>query len=69
MRCDLFSLGCLMYYTLTLGKHPYDPIDKREAKIRAGKPPNLSALPPSFPEAAHLIGCYLGTCTCGGDVW
>lgn len=64
LKSDLFSLACLMFYTLTLGKHPYDPLPRREDKIRLGQDPDLSSLNDS-PEAQHVIGCFLGRCTCG----
>jgi hypothetical protein len=64
LKSDLFSLACLMFYTLTLGKHPYDPVARREEKIRLGQEPDLTPLNDS-PEAQHVIGCFLGHCTCG----
>ncbi len=41
---DLFSLGCLMYFTISLGGHPFDPVTTREASLREGRRPQLGGL-------------------------
>lgn len=50
---DIFSLGCLMYYTLTGGEHPFGARMQRDSNVVARKF-DLSALD-QFPEAQALI--------------
>jgi serine/threonine protein kinase len=66
MQSDLFALGCLVHYTLTLGRHPYDPLPRRADKSRRMRAPSLSMLQDS-PAAQHLVGCLMGFCTCGSS--
>lgn len=37
LTVDVFSLGCVFYFTITLGEHPYGEWFEREANIAAGK--------------------------------
>ncbi|XP_044759488.1 serine/threonine-protein kinase/endoribonuclease IRE1 [Coccinella septempunctata] len=41
---DIFSLGCLFYYVLSEGKHPFGDIVYRTANIATGKPCDLQSL-------------------------
>ncbi|KAK3586701.1 hypothetical protein CHS0354_039173 [Potamilus streckersoni] len=41
---DIFSAGCVMYYVLTMGKHPFGEALKRQANIMNGEY-NLDSLP------------------------
>lgn len=50
---DIFSLGCLMYYVISRGKHPFGDRVEREVNILNNKF-DLSALD-SMPEAQDLI--------------
>lgn len=34
---DVFSLGCIYYYVLTRGKHPFGEVLKRQANIMQGE--------------------------------
>lgn len=54
---DIFSLGCVMYYCLTGGAHPFGGNYERDTNIMRGNA-NLSALS-AAPEAANLIGAML----------
>eukprot|EP01088_Endostelium_zonatum_P009381 TRINITY_DN2259_c0_g1_i1.p1 TRINITY_DN2259_c0_g1~~TRINITY_DN2259_c0_g1_i1.p1 ORF type:complete len:396 (-),score=138.82 TRINITY_DN2259_c0_g1_i1:18-1205(-) len=36
-KSDLFSLGCLMYYIWTEGRHPFGVVEEREANIKVGR--------------------------------
>jgi len=54
---DVFSAGCVMFFVLTKGQHPFGETVERELNIAHGRM-DLSAL--SFsPEARDLIGCML----------
>lgn len=51
-KVDIFSMGCLVYYVLTGGLHPFGPSYEREFNIRKSQPtlhPSLS------PEARDLV--------------
>ncbi|XP_057419159.1 serine/threonine-protein kinase/endoribonuclease IRE1-like [Lotus japonicus] len=50
---DSFSLGCLIFFCLTSGGHPFDPLLERQKNIMCGVS-NISAVQHS-PEAFHLI--------------
>eukprot|EP00124_Ichthyophonus_hoferi_P001609 Ihof_evm9s88 gene=Ihof_evmTU9s88 len=50
---DIFSAGCVFYYVLSGGKHPFDPTFERERNIRLNKS-SLSAIESSI-EAYDLI--------------
>lgn len=54
---DIFSLGCVMYYCLTGGAHPFGGNYERDTNIMRGNA-NLSALS-KVPEAVNLIGAML----------
>ena len=60
---DIFSLGCIFYYCLTNGQHPFDKQDKfmREANIVKGtyNIDALGCLGDYQWEARHLIGAML----------
>lgn len=51
---DAFSMGCIIYYTLTRGKHPFGDRYSRERNILQSKY-NLSALNQKYYEARDLI--------------
>jgi len=51
---DVFSMGCIFYYTLTYGKHPFGDKYSRERNILHGKY-DLSELENKNFEAKHLI--------------
>jgi serine/threonine-protein kinase/endoribonuclease IRE1 len=66
---DLFAAGCILFFVLTRGRHPFGPHAVREANIAAGAA-DLSALEPApgsagpdpdepaplhLPEAADLV--------------
>lgn len=55
---DLFSLGCILFYCITGGKHPFGHNDERDKNIREGKQPDLSSIK-DFPEAFDLISSLL----------
>jgi serine/threonine protein kinase len=54
---DIFSLGCVLHYVLTLGEHPYGQWFEREANIMLGKV-DLAHLA-SLPDARELISLML----------
>jgi hypothetical protein len=54
---DIFSLGCVMHYCLTGGKHPFGGNFERDTNIMRGQP-NLLALA-SSPEAVNLVAAML----------
>jgi serine/threonine protein kinase len=54
---DVFSLGCVFYYILTLGEHPFGKWYEREANIMKGQA-NLQVLE-SFPDAMDLISSMI----------
>eukprot|EP00826_Nyctotherus_ovalis_P029311 TRINITY_DN2312_c0_g4_i3.p1 TRINITY_DN2312_c0_g4~~TRINITY_DN2312_c0_g4_i3.p1 ORF type:complete len:678 (-),score=169.58 TRINITY_DN2312_c0_g4_i3:297-2330(-) len=51
---DIFSMGCILYYSLSGGKHPFGDKFSRESNILQGKY-SLSDLKNNF-SASHLIG-------------
>ncbi|CAI9115826.1 OLC1v1016827C1 [Oldenlandia corymbosa var. corymbosa] len=56
---DLFSLGCVYYFCITAGEHPFgDDDSKRCQNIKNGNPPDLSFLDKQ-PEAKELISRLL----------
>ncbi|KAF8584577.1 kinase-like protein [Ramaria rubella] len=58
---DVFALGCLFYYTLTSGSHPFGDRFEREGNIMKGRM-NLCGLEQfgeEGSEAAHLISTML----------
>jgi serine/threonine protein kinase len=57
LNVDVFSLGCVYYYTLTLGKHPFGEWYEREANIVNNRM-NLSDLE-RFPDAYDLISSMI----------
>lgn len=56
-RVDIFSLGCVFYYVLVPGEHPFGQWFEREANIMCGKA-DLTPLE-SVPEAHDLISRML----------
>ena len=59
-RIDCFALGCLVFYTLTLGQHPFGrDAAEQVQRIRVGSEPQLRVLlnkkTPSAVEAADLV--------------
>jgi serine/threonine protein kinase len=50
---DVFSLGCVMYYCLTAGKHPFGEHYERDTNILRGLC-NLAPLH-KWPEAYNLV--------------
>ncbi|CAM9917432.1 unnamed protein product, partial [Phaeothamnion confervicola] len=55
---DVFSLGCVFYYCLDPGGHPFGESYERELNIiRAA--PRLDALGPPLADARHLVGLML----------
>ncbi|EXC21535.1 Serine/threonine-protein kinase/endoribonuclease ire-1 [Morus notabilis] len=56
-KMDLFSLGCILFYCITGGKHPFGHSDERDGNIRK-KQPDLSSIE-DFPEAFDLISSLL----------
>ena len=55
---DLFSLGCVLFYCITGGKHPFGHYYERDGNIRKEKQPDLSSIK-DFPEAFDLISSLL----------
>ncbi len=51
---DIFSMGCVLYYTLTLGKHPFGDKFSRERNILRGTS-DLSEIKDKNYEGLHLI--------------
>lgn len=51
---DAFSVGCLVYYVLTMGNHPFGKPREREANIAAKRPPRLDSLSDD-PTAQDLV--------------
>ena len=52
----MFALGCILFYALSRGAHPFGPRASREANILAGRP-NLDKLREQKEEiACHLAG-------------
>ena len=56
---DLFSLGCLIYYVVTWGAHPFGPRAAREVNILAGRADSSRLA--DQPEARSLISRLLST--------
>uniref|UniRef100_A0A383VZQ0 non-specific serine/threonine protein kinase n=1 Tax=Tetradesmus obliquus TaxID=3088 RepID=A0A383VZQ0_TETOB len=54
---DVFSLGCVMYYCLTAGKHPFGEQYERDTNILRGLC-NLAPLH-KWPEATNLVSAML----------
>jgi len=54
---DIFSLGCVIHYCCTGGRHPFGESYERDANILR-REPCLAALAP-LPEAANLVGAML----------
>uniref|UniRef100_A0A0D9WYP0 non-specific serine/threonine protein kinase n=1 Tax=Leersia perrieri TaxID=77586 RepID=A0A0D9WYP0_9ORYZ len=54
---DLFSLGCLIFYCITKGKHPFGEYYERDMKI-LNNPPDLFPVD-HIPEAVDLISQLL----------
>ncbi|KAJ7560303.1 hypothetical protein O6H91_04G123100 [Diphasiastrum complanatum] len=54
---DLFSLGCLLFFCVTGGEHPFGAQFERDRNIICGKA-DLFAIE-QFPEATHLIALLL----------
>jgi len=58
---DMFALGCVYYYCLTEGSHPFGAPDELENEIKNGEEPQLmpqpgwAALNVDGPEAVDLI--------------
>ncbi|XP_010092334.2 serine/threonine-protein kinase/endoribonuclease IRE1b [Morus notabilis] len=55
---DLFSLGCLIFYCITRGIHPFGDHDERNKNIKEENVKNMF-LVQDFPEASHLISLLL----------
>jgi serine/threonine-protein kinase/endoribonuclease IRE1 len=51
---DVFSMGCIIYYTLTRGKHPFGDRYSRERNILQSKY-NVSGLDQKYYEARDLV--------------
>jgi len=58
VRCgrgvDVFSLGCVFFYVITGGHHPYGQPVQREMNLLEGNPANLQRIE-NYPEAHDLI--------------
>ncbi|EXC24942.1 Serine/threonine-protein kinase ppk4 [Morus notabilis] len=55
---DLFNLGCLLFFCITGGMHPFGEDDYCNTNIRNENAVNLSSIK-NFPEALHLISLLL----------
>ncbi|XP_024029810.1 serine/threonine-protein kinase/endoribonuclease IRE1a [Morus notabilis] len=55
---DLFSLGCLLFFCITRGIHPFGEHDERNMNIKKDIVQNLNLLH-NFPEAFELISLLL----------
>ena len=60
---DIFSAGCLSYYTLTLGLHPFGSALSRQANILEGRLPDLGALNPDRHRHALALDLVEGMIT------
>ena len=58
---DIFALGCLYYYCLTRGGHPFGDPDEREYNIRQDRMSlsGLEGIGEGGPEAVGLITSML----------
>lgn len=54
---DVFSLGCLLFFCITQGQHPYGEHFLRDANIAKGTPDFFAI--EDMPEALHLIAALL----------
>ena len=54
IEVDMYSLGCVFFYGITQGSHPFGEADVCAEIINKKNPSNLSMLD-HFPEAKHLI--------------
>ncbi|GMN59115.1 hypothetical protein TIFTF001_028209 [Ficus carica] len=55
---DMFSLGCILFFCITQGKHPFGEPDERDRSIKSNNKKNLFLIQ-DFPEAFHLISRLL----------
>lgn len=54
---DLFSLGCVLFFCISGGRHPFGERFERDSNVLKGAP-DLWPLQ-HMPEAAHLVGALL----------
>lgn len=59
LKADVFSLGCVYYYLLTLGGHPFGAWFERENHIAQGKC-SLALLEDAQPDVVDLLTVMLG---------
>lgn len=58
-KTDLFTLGCIIFYCITGGIHPFgEDLDQHRKNVIQNNPVNLSQLK-DMPEAYHLISRLL----------
>eukprot|EP01113_Clastostelium_recurvatum_P032307 TRINITY_DN4131_c0_g1_i9.p1 TRINITY_DN4131_c0_g1~~TRINITY_DN4131_c0_g1_i9.p1 ORF type:complete len:1068 (-),score=237.66 TRINITY_DN4131_c0_g1_i9:40-3243(-) len=57
-KVDIFALGCVVYYVLTQGGHPFGE-NKIEREVRIVKGQSDLSVLESAPEAVHLLGQML----------
>lgn len=55
---DMFSLGCILFFCITQGNHPFGEPDERDRNIKSNNKKNLFLIR-DFPEAFHLISRLL----------
>ncbi|XP_024018751.1 serine/threonine-protein kinase/endoribonuclease IRE1a isoform X2 [Morus notabilis] len=55
---DLFSLGCVLFFCITGGRHPFGDHDERDRNIKRNRKQDLFLIQ-DFPEAFHLISHLL----------
>lgn len=55
---DVFSAGCVLYYVMSRGSHPFGPVLEREYNILHGRQ-NLGAGAELSPFMHHLIRCMI----------
>ncbi|XP_024018759.1 serine/threonine-protein kinase/endoribonuclease IRE1b isoform X1 [Morus notabilis] len=55
---DMFSLGCIIFFCITRGRHPFGDHDERDWNIKRDKKQDLFLIQ-DFPEAFHLISRLL----------